>query len=189
MIHFVYAAPSLSRFKSLQGNQRLSECSPRRGMTLIEVLIAMFILFVGVLGVLAALPTGVEAASWITLQDAAINLSSSKFAEFRRDRVNPDQMSAYLTSAFGSADAEGYRSFPHGPGDPFEFYADIERYEWKVETTRMGLSPRKTSSDGNRYYYAPVAGGDLELWGVLVVIRQKGAQRSFRFTQHMTNWQ
>jgi type II secretory pathway pseudopilin PulG len=167
---------------NLQGSEM------RRGMTLIEVLIAMFILFVGVLGVLAALPTGVEAASWVTLQDAAINLSSSKFAEFRRDRVDPGQMDSYLTSTFGAADGEGYRSFPHEPGDPFEFYADIERYEWKVQTTRMGLSPRKTSSDGMRYYYQPVTGSDLDLWGVLVIIRQKGTQRSFRFTQYMTSW-
>ena len=45
-----------------------------RGMTLMEVLIALFIFMVGIVGVLAALPTGVNAATWVIFQDAAIHL-------------------------------------------------------------------------------------------------------------------
>src|SRR5471030_2484590 len=59
------------------------------GLTLLEVMIAMFIFLVGIVGVLAAMPTAVSSATAVIFQDCAIHLSHSKFAEFRRDRADP----------------------------------------------------------------------------------------------------
>src|SRR5690348_5952040 len=117
------------------------------GMTLLEVMIAMFIFLVGVLGVLASVPTGINAAATVILQDAAIHLAHSKFAEFRRDRIDPN-VDLDASSGSGYLPASGYtpgkqepinatgapwRDFAHDPGQPYEFFDDIQKYEWSVE--------------------------------------------------------
>ena len=159
---------------------------PKRhaGLTLLEVLIAMFILLFGVIGVLAALPTGVNSAQWVILQDAAMNLAASKFSEFRRDRVDPASLNKFTT----------YQEFAHAAGDPYENFDDISFYEWRVDndngrfcgmTASGGASPAPTLG-----YMAPMPGASNSgLMQVTIAVRMKGTTRSFRFTQYMLPYQ
>ena len=161
-------------------------CKTRtRAYTLLEVMIALFILLVGIVGVLAALPTGVNSAAWVIFQDAALHLSHSKFAEFRRDRIDPaGLMSGALLNQYGAIDAtakeEGgqWRVFEHGKGEAYEYFDDIERYVWKVELRDVGRDA------GN----APVHGGGTTLEGlkfVTLVVHMRGTSREFRFSQYL----
>ncbi len=155
-----------------------------RGLTLLEVLIALFILLFGILGVLAALPTGVNSAEWVILQDAAMNLSASKFTEFRRDRIDPSSLSAYTT----------FQKFKHASGEPYENYDDIDAYEWKVENNLGRLCGIAASGSASpappNGYKAPVAGASNSgLTQVTIVVRHVNTSRSFRFTQYMLPYQ
>ena len=169
----------------------------QRGMTLLEVLIAMFIFLIGVLGALAAIPSGVSAARLVVFQDAAIHLAQSKFAEFRRDRIDPavDLSGGYINGAGQLAsgraagiqetpngNAGGYRDFAHGSGDTYEYFDDIDLYEWTVDP--VALHP--ITVDPN---FAPIdkgSGTPIGLTQVTVVIHLKNTTREFRFTQYMT---
>src|SRR5262249_45172953 len=131
-----------------------------RGLTLVETLIAMFIFLIGIVGVLAAMPTGVNSAIWVIFQDAAIHLAHSKFAEFRRDRVDPAvdlvaSGSGYLPNSAGPGvpgaqegfnnEGDPWRDFAHSPGDTYQYFDDIWKYEWKIEVSDVdagsGTSP------------------------------------------------
>jgi hypothetical protein len=176
--------------------------SLRHGMTLFEVLIAMFIFMVGIVGVLAALPTGVTSAEWVIFQDAAIHLSRSKFSEFRRDRINPPvdlkEASAYMVNwqepPNGSPD--NFHDFNSKPGSTYQYFDDINRYEWKVDQDPLiksvnigdaGATPTPPA-DYEVPLPAGVNGTDIGLWRVVLTIRQKGTSRELEFTQYMTDY-
>jgi len=184
-------------------SRTLRLCRERsRGLTLLELLVALFIFMVGVLGVMMAIPAGANSASWVVFQDAAIHLAQSKFSEFRRDRVNPEvdlfDGSSYLggsgTLANGRAAgkqeplASGWRGFAHAtPDDTYFYFDDIERYEWKIDqTTRRTIGAGAGSAPVG--FQAPqYNGGDLiGLTQVTVVVRLKNTSKEFRFTQYMT---
>jgi type II secretory pathway pseudopilin PulG len=155
-------------------------------MTLLEVLIALFIFMIGIVGVLAALPTGVTSAQLVIFQDAAIQLAHSKFAEFRRDRADPATdlvNAAYLGTANASPGGPWY-DFPHAAGETYEYFDDIDRYEWKLELTPIGAGGGGVPAPpaGTNF---PVAGNDLNLTSVAVVVHMKGTSKEFRFTQLM----
>jgi Tfp pilus assembly protein PilV len=174
----------------------------RHGMTLFEVLIAMFIFMVGIVGVLAALPTGVTSAEWVIFQDAAIHLSRSKFSEFRRDRINPPidlkEASTYMVNCQeppnGSADK--FHDFDSKPGSTYQYFDDITRYEWKVVqdplTKSVGIGAAGAIPTPPADYQVPllpgVNGTDIGLWHVTIIIRQKGTSRELEFTQYMTDY-
>ena len=164
----------------------------RRGMTLLEVMLAMFIFIVGIVGVLAAMPTGVTSAEWVIFQDAAIQLAHSKFSEFRRDRVDPQTdltNAAYLGPVNSSSVGGPWRDFPHGPGDPYEHFDDIERYEWKVQLTAVSASNAGSPAPPTGTYFPSTAGGsNLELTSVCVVVHLKGTSREICFTQLMYDY-
>jgi hypothetical protein len=160
-----------------------------RGMTLLEVIIAMFIFLVGIVGVLAAMPVGVSNATLVIFQDASIHLSASKFAEFRRDEVNPAvdlvDGSAYLNDFHEGTNgsAEGFRDFAHKSGGRYEYFDDNDRYEWKIDQKllkQVGIGKDEQNMP------APVIGGDpLNVTRVCVVIHLKGTTRYMRYTQYM----
>ena len=168
-----------------------------RGLTLIEVMIAMFVFLVGILGVLAALPSGVNAAHYVMFQDAAIHLSRSKFSEFRRDRVDPRvdlvDGSAYMDGASApprrqevkNGAAGGWRDFAHAAGDTYENFDDIEHYQWCVDQDEL----KAVSVDAGSNYRPIVAPGpDLSVTRVTLVISMKGSKREMRFTQFMYSY-
>ncbi|HYF51043.1 MAG TPA: prepilin-type N-terminal cleavage/methylation domain-containing protein [Planctomycetota bacterium] len=167
-----------------------------RGMTLMEVLIAVFIFMIGIVGVLAAVPTGVGSAEWVIFQDAAIHLSRSKFAEFRRDRVDPGvdlvDGSPYMTNwqepPNGSPD--GFRNFASAPGKAYQYFDDITRYEWRVDQALLneGVGAGVGSPAAPAGYNAPIHGGgsNINVRRVLLTIRQRGTSRELTFTQYMT---
>ena len=172
--------------------------------TLLEVLVALFILLLGVVGVLAAMPTGVANAEWVIFQDAAINLGHSKFAEFRRDRANPgsdlQNGSPYLDNMAPvlAGDVNNYRPFISAAASPavqqaspYYFFDEIWNYAWKVDVqpVNYGVNNQPTFASTNINCYA-----------VTVTIRIGGAKatgvsnpnthwRSFSFTQIMTPYQ
>jgi hypothetical protein len=162
----------------------------RRGLTLLEVLLALFILLVGIVGVLAALPTGIESAHNVIFQDVAIHLAHSKFAEFRRDRINPRldlvEGSAYLAARHEPVNASGggWRDFAHEANGAYKDFDGIERYEWRVEQKELqsvGVSEAFTPQHN--------AGTDIGVTRVSLAARMKGAFREFRFTQYMAAYQ
>ena len=171
----------------------------RRGLTLIEVMIAMFIFLVGILGVLAALPSGVNAAHFVMFQDAAIHLSRSKFAEFRRDRVDPrvDLLDGAPYVDGGSTppriqeikngNAGGWRDFAHGPGDVYENFDDIEHYQWLIDQDDIKKSVSVDVSKNN-IPSTTVAGPELSVTPVTIVVQMKGSKREMRFTQYMYSY-
>lgn len=195
MIH----APS---FRSQAGRWRF------RGVTLLEVMIALFIFMVGIVGVLAAVPTGVNSAEWVIFQDAALHLAHSKFSEFRRDRVDPftdlADGSAYMPNAIGGANtpgiqenkngnAGGWRDFAHGLGEPYQYFDDIERYEWRLELQEVGAGDYASTQPAGiaaptGSHLAPVSGGGagIRLQRVTVIVHMKGLSRELRFTQYLT---
>jgi prepilin-type N-terminal cleavage/methylation domain-containing protein len=161
-----------------------------RGMTLLEVLIAIFIFLVGIVGVLAAVPVGISNATLVIFQDASIHLSASKFAEFRRDEVNPavdlQDGSAYMGSFQepSNGSAEGFHDFSHGSGGRYEHFDDIDRYEWKVD--QKLLKPVGVGKDDQNNIAPVVGSGDaLNVSRVCLVIHLKGTTRYMRFTQYM----
>jgi hypothetical protein len=164
----------------------------RRGVTVVEVLIALFIFMVGIVGVLAALPTGITSAQWVIFQDAAIHLAHSKFAEFRRDRIDPAVLidgSAYM-NAHGPLNASGWYDFKSsGPTDTYTDFDDIERYEWRVTTSDVKLSSGGTPPPPAGYFGPGTAGGNLNCKVVTIYVRCKGTSREFRFTQYMTAYE
>jgi prepilin-type N-terminal cleavage/methylation domain-containing protein len=182
------------------------------GLTLIEVMIAMFIFLVGIVGVLAAMPTGVNSALWVIFQDSAIHLSHSKFAEFRRDRIDPavdlvPTANGYLptNTAYvpgnqepyntGTGDGDPWRDFAHNPAgtggvpDPYQYFEDIDRYEWKVETSPVDNGPGAAGDvQAAPGFYFPAdakANPTLNLMKVSITIRAKGTTRQMRFSQLM----
>lgn len=195
--------PRLQRGKTARGRS-----TPRRGVTLMEVLIALFIFMVGIVGVLAAVPTGVNSAEWVIFQDAAIHLAHSKFAEFRRDRANPftDLVdgSAYMPGTIGGTDTPGvqenkngnavnWRNFGHAPGEAYYYFDDIERYEWKLELEEVtaasygSVQPAGATAPNGPHLAPSVTGGsNVGVQRVTVIVHMKGTSRELRFTQFMT---
>ena len=189
----------------------------KRGLTLLEVMIAMFIFLVGIVGVLAAMPTGINSALWVIFQDASIHLAHSKFAEFRRDRVNlfagdpqpnlTPSGGGYLPSG-GSyvhgcqeppngsppdADNIPFRDFAHDPGDPYQYFDDIQRYEWKVEMADIdagngGATAAPQAPAGFFYPTTTAAASNINLKRVSITIRMKGTTRELRFSQLMYSY-
>ena len=176
-----------------------------RGLTLLEVMIAMFIFLVGIVGVLAAMPTGINSATWVIFQDSAIHLSHSKFAEFRRDRVDPAvhlQPSAggYLPSnpvyvpgnqEIYNTDGAPWRDFAHGPGDPYQYFEDIDRYEWCVDATQLvdnGAGTGDIPVPAAFFYPTYTNNSRIGLFRVDVTIRMKSTTRQMRFTQYMFSY-
>ena len=173
-----------------------------RGLTLLEVLIAMFIFLVGIVGVLAAMPTGINSATWVIFQDSAIHLSHSKFAEFRRDRVDPavqlqPAAGGYLPAGativpgqqepYNSSGAP-WRDFAHSPGDTYQYYDDIERYEWKVEATQQidnGLGSGDVPLPADYTFPTNSNNSARGLRRVDITIRMKNTTREMRFSQFM----
>ena len=170
-----------------------------RGLTLIEVMIAMFIFLVGILGVLAALPSGVNAAHYVMFQDASIHLSRSKFAEFRRDRIDPrvDLLdgAAYVDAGATppriqepkNGAAGGWRDFAHGPGDVYENFDDIEHYQWMIDQDDIKKSVSVDPAKGN-VPTTTLAGAELNVTPVTIVIQMKGSKREMRYTQYMFSY-
>ncbi|MCW8129026.1 MAG: prepilin-type N-terminal cleavage/methylation domain-containing protein [Planctomycetota bacterium] len=177
----------------------------RRGLTLIEILIALFVLLIGVMGILAAMPTGIDSAQKVVFLDASVHLSRSKFAEFRRDRIDPrvDLLdgSGYMDAALApprgqeqkNGNAGGWRDFAHGAGETYEYFDDIERYQWLVdqgELRSVGLDSNATPAAPNTSPYVPVvnAGADVGLTRVTIVINLKGTKKEQRYTQYMYSY-
>ena len=180
----------------------MSKSKNHAGLTLLEVLIAMFIFLVGIVGVLAAMPTGINSATWVIFQDSAIHLSHSKFAEFRRDRVDPAVQlqtapGGYLpaSSTLVAGQQEPYnssgapwRDFAHGPGDTYQYFDDIDRYEWKVDATQqIDNGPGSGDVPLPADYTFPTNSNNSArgLFRVDVTIRMKQTTREMRFTQFM----
>ena len=184
-----------------------SDCNPvapRRGLTLMEVLIALFIFMVGIVGVVAAIPTGVTSAEWVIFQDASIHLAHSKFAEFRRDRVSPATdlltSSAYMDTNHGTLNTSSgaiWRDFydpaaTYSNKDAFKYFDDINHYEWTVELADVfqaafaTTAPLGTTPPAGAYKAPSSTGGiNIGLKRVAVVVHMKGTKRKFRFTQYM----
>ena len=175
-----------------------------KGLTLLEVLIAMFIFLVGIVGVLAAMPTGINSALWVIFQDSAINLSHSKFSEFRRDRVDPAvdliaTAGGYLPTASGApipGKQEGYnttgapwRDFAHDPGDAYQYYDNIENYEWMVDVADVdnGAPPGSDPQPPPGYLYPVNSAGasSIGLKKVTITVRMKHTTRQMKFSQLM----
>lgn len=150
-----------------------------RGLTLIECMLAMFIFMIGIVGVLAALPMGVNSATQVVMQDAAIHLAHSKFSEFRRDRVDP--------AGLGSA----WQDFAHAPGDPYQYFDDIDQYQWMVDPPQSvgAVAAPGTGVAPATNLYDPAIGagaGVPGLWLIGIHVRKKGnAYREFVFRQYM----
>ena len=155
-----------------------------RGVTLMEVLIALFIFMVGIVGVLAAIPTGINSAEWVIFQDAALHLSHSKFSEFRRDRADPFADLNGFTAA--------YQDFAHAAGETYFYFDDIDRYEWKLELQEVQAGDWSTQPAGTTAptgpHLTPAAGGgaSVGVQRVTVLVHMKGTTRELRFTQYMT---
>jgi len=154
-------------------------------MTLMEVLIALFIFMVGIVGVLAALPTGINSAEWVIFQDASLHLAHSKFSEFRRDRADPFADLNGFTA--------GWQDFPHAAGETYYYFDDIDRYEWKLELQEVqagdygGSQPAGiTAPTGPHLAPATGGGASVGVQRVTVIVHVKGTSRELRFTQLMT---
>jgi prepilin-type N-terminal cleavage/methylation domain-containing protein len=157
------------------------------GFTLLEVILAMFIVLVGFIGVLGALPVGIDSAESVILQDSAINLIHSKFAEFRRDRLNPGtdllEGSGYMTSKQEPLNGESggnWHDFASKAGDPYENFEDITRFAWKVDVAALNNDANTPSITSG----AAVPG----MFKVTVTVHTKGSKKEFRFTQYMFSY-
>jgi hypothetical protein len=168
-----------------------------RGMTLLEVALAVFIFMVGIVGVLAAIPTGVNSATQVIFQDASLHLGASKFAEFRRDRVDPfvdlKEFSTYMTTRQEPQNGNpgGWHDFASTPGAPYEYFDDIVRYEWKVDQAALKKIDAGIGSPAPPVpALAPVNGGGapLNLTLVRVIIHLKGTKHEFQFTEYMYSY-
>ena len=150
------------------------------GLTLVEVLVALFILSVGVIGVLATIPVGVDTAQTIIVQDNAVTLSQSKLGEFRRDRIVPGEPGlagyhafmkanydlrkgngSYATNiCWPSCDNTYYKwhKFECGEEDAYTNFADIEEYEWRIVGSKH-VAIEKVAIEGSGgpgdIYYVP----------------------------------
>ncbi len=179
-----------------------------RGLTLLEVIIAMFIFLIGIVGVLAAMPTGINSATWVIFQDSAIHLAHSKFAEFRRDRVDPavqlnptpggylPTTTPYMAGNQEPFNSEGdpWRDFAHNAGDPYQYFEDIDRYEWCVDATHAidnGIGSTDVPLPANFFFPTNVAPGGvsrIQLYRVDITIRMKSTTRQMRFTQYLYSY-
>jgi prepilin-type N-terminal cleavage/methylation domain-containing protein len=164
------------------------------GMTLMEVLIALFILSVGLIGVLSAVPIGVRSAQTVIFQDASIHLAQSKLAEFRRDRVDPAidlvNGSAYLASIQEpeNGNAGNWRDFAARVDEPYHYFDGIERYEWRVTIAPVnaGLGSNPPAPANYKQPVALAAGvSEIGVYNVSVSIRMKGRPEEVPFSQYM----
>jgi type II secretory pathway pseudopilin PulG len=183
------------------------------GLTLLEVIIAMFIFLVGIVGVLAAMPTGINSATWVIFQDCAIHLAHSKFAEFRRDRIDPtpagtDNPVAHLVPTPGgylpttgtyvagnqepfNTSGDPWRDFAHQPGQPYQYFEDIDRYEWSVSATQQvdnGNGTGDVPLGTNFFYPTNVGNSQIGLYKVDITIRMKGTTRQMQFSQYFFSY-
>ena len=176
------------------------------GLTLLEVMIAMFIFLVGIVGVLAAMPTAVSSATAVIFQDCAIHLAHSKFAEFRRDRIDPavdlnPSAGGYLPNGGGTyapgkqepyntdpADPYQWRDFASAPAQTYQYFDDIWKYEWRVESGLVDLGAGTVPAAPAGMFF-PVnvntANPQFPLYRVSIVIRLKHTTREMKFTQYM----
>jgi type II secretory pathway pseudopilin PulG len=185
-----------------------------KGLTLLEVIIAMFIFLVGIVGVLAAMPTGINSASWVIFQDCAIHLAHSKFSEFRRDRIDPtvagtDNPAAHLaptpngylptTTPYVPGNQEPFntsgdpwRDFAHQPGQPYQYFDDIDRYEWCVSATQQvdnGAGSGDVPVPAKFSFPTNVATtSNIGLFKVDITVRMKGTTRQMRFSEYFFSY-
>ena len=168
-----------------------------RGLTLFEVLVAMFLFLIGVVGVLSAMPVGVRSAQSVILQDAAVHLSRSKFSEFRRDRVNPPvdlaEGSPYMNNWQEPLNSNNWHDFASGPGDTYQYFDSIDQYEWKVDQDQLlkpvGVSASGTPAPPTGFNFpAHGSGADCGVFKVVIAIRRKSSSQEFRFVQYMTDY-
>ncbi len=162
------------------------------GFTLVEIMIALFLMLIGVVGVLAAMPTGVGEANWVVFQDAAINLAHSKFAEFRRDRMDPSQpgWQSYLDLQ-SIAGADGFRPFlpPNAnASNPYYFFDDIVKYSYRVISSQQVDVPQNVGGVPVNVPYA-VGNPTITCYIVTIIVRMSGGTRTFQFKQLMTPYQ
>ena len=186
----------------IQGVNAVTHRHRLKGLTLLEVLIAMFIFLIGIVGVLAVMPTGINSATWVIFQDSAIHLAHSKFAEFRRDRVDPTVQlqpvsGGYLptSGAFVPGNQEPFnvsgspwRDFLHTPGATYQYFKDVDRYEWKVAATQQvdnGAGNGDVPLPAGYFFPTGAASSAIGLWRVDLTIRMKSTTRQMRFTQYM----
>jgi prepilin-type N-terminal cleavage/methylation domain-containing protein len=170
----------------------MTSSSRSYGMTLIEVMLALFIFLVGIVGVLSAIPTGVTSAEHVILQDAAIHLAHSKFAQFRRDRIDPltdlNSASTYMMNKQEPLNSSGeFRDFTLG--FDAENFDEIQRYEWKVETAPVNGKDAGIATAP--LHLTPVEKGGtpmMQLAFVQVTVRQKGSKREFSFSQYLFSY-
>lgn len=167
----------------------------RRGITLLEVIISMFIFLVGIVGVLAAMPAGVNSAIWVIFQDASLHLAHSKFSEFRRDRVDPvaDLIngSAYMAAKQEPNNSSGapWHDFASAPGQTYQYFDDITRYEWSIDSGDVFAGSGAVPKAPAGTFYPDKAGNPINLKRITVVVRMKGTTREFRYTQYMVAYQ
>jgi len=139
---------------------------------------------------MATVPVGVDTAQNVIVQDNAVTLTQSKFAEFCRDWINPgengltsyhlfckDRYNAVHVVLGDGATFENescqtacpgnfyaWHNFPHKPKDDYEHFADIDEYEWRVVEAhhRAVYQTAVTDSGGNANgYYVPKLGGTV----------------------------
>jgi hypothetical protein len=159
-----------------------------RGVTLLECMLAMFILMVGIMGVLSALPTGINAAESVILQDVSIHLAHSKFSEFRRDKANYAAFNAYLGAnheSINSSPGGKWRDFASGKGETYEFFDDIARYEWMAEATQVKNEARVPAGPVTYFQPSHATGTPLDLYLIRVTVHLKGTTKEFTFSQYM----
>lgn len=172
-----------------------------RGITLLEVVIAMFIFLVGIVGVLAAMPAGVNSALWVIFQDASLNLVHSKFSEFRRDRVNPAidllEGSVYMNASQEPINASPkntagnpFHDFASDPGKTYQYFDDITRYEWSLDYPKGALDQISQGAGTSPVappgmFFPDTAGNPLNLYRVSIIIRMKGTNKQIQYTQYM----
>ncbi|HYF51219.1 MAG TPA: prepilin-type N-terminal cleavage/methylation domain-containing protein [Planctomycetota bacterium] len=163
----------------------------RAGLTLIEVLLAILILLVGLVGCLAALPTGIVSADSVVFQDVSNHLAHSKLAVFRRDCIDPGvdlaTGSAYLSAQHEPAAAGEWRNFSKDfDGDNFH---DIVRYQWCVEVQSVGNQDAALAT--NPGYQRPAHGtANLKrLYVVRVFIRAQGTSHETSYAQYMYSYE
>jgi len=105
----------------------------RRGFSLIEVIVAVMILLVGVVGIVQLFPPSLRVSSEAALKGRAALLAQQKLAELRRD---DDSMRTILTTIAGLGTDE----------TPPVSFADDDRLVYQF-SARSAIDPENTSNE------------------------------------------